>query len=55
MDWTVRQWSGLDWTEPDHFRRLNWTARDFTGLDYTALAWIELESTIQDTHCTSLD
>ena len=69
MDWTARQWSGLDWTEPDHFRRLNWTALYFTGLDcrslsltspdcttllYLALPWIELESTIQDSHCTSL-
>ena len=38
MDWTARQWSGLDWTEPDHFRRLNWTALYFIGLDCRSLS-----------------
>ena len=67
MDWTARQWSGPDWTEPDsasgdwtgrhalHWTWLSYSELDFIGLYYTALPWIELESTIQDSHCTSLD
>ena len=67
MDWTARQWSGPDWTEPDsasedwtgrhalHWTRLSYSELDFIRLHYTALPWIELESTIQDSHCTSLD
>ena len=67
MDWTARQWNGLDWNEPDstsedwtgrhalHWTGLSYSELDFTRLHYTALPWIELESTIQDSHCTSLD
>ena len=68
-EWTGPHVSGVDWTglsrkalqktELDgtalHWTGLSLSELDFTRLHYTALPWIELESTIQDSHCTSLD
>ena len=68
MDWTGLNWtgvhvSGVDWTEPDSTSGLNWTALHFTGLSkpefdftrlhYTALPWIELKITMQNSQFTA--
>ena len=67
LDWSTRRRSGLDWTGLSRtaFQKTeldgtvpNWTGLslpelNFTRLHYTALAWIELESTIEDSQFTA--
>ena len=52
MYWTARQWSGLDWTEPDSTSE-HWTGRHCTSLDWIVLGWAWLHHTAL--HCTTLD